>query len=97
MAGERILLVQLADIGDLVLATPAMAALREALPHAEIDLFASAQSIDIVPRHLLNKVIPFKKGHIARPAQCSRRQICAVSCPCGTATMARSCSSIISR
>ena len=47
MAVERILLVQLADIGDLVLATPAMASLREALPKAKIDLLAS----DTRPRY----------------------------------------------
>ena len=62
MANERILLVQLADIGDLVLATPAMAALREAKPDATIDLFASAHALPIVPPDLLNCCIPFEKG-----------------------------------
>jgi N-acetylglucosaminyldiphosphoundecaprenol N-acetyl-beta-D-mannosaminyltransferase len=35
---DTILLVQLADIGDLILATPALAALREARPEAHIGL-----------------------------------------------------------
>ncbi len=61
MASERILLVQLADIGDLVLATPAMAALREAKPKARIDLLAFAHALPIVPdglvdaQHALNR------------------------------------------
>ena len=62
MAEERILLVQLADIGDLVLATPAMAALREAKPGAVIDLFASARATPIVPGHLVDQIIPIEKG-----------------------------------
>ena len=45
MANERILLVQLADIGDLVLTTPAIAALREARPLARIDLLASERML----------------------------------------------------
>ncbi|MDE2820056.1 MAG: WecB/TagA/CpsF family glycosyltransferase [Chloroflexota bacterium] len=62
MTGERILLVQLADIGDLVLATPAMAALREAKPDSRIDLLASRHAIDIVPPGLINTVIAIDKG-----------------------------------
>ncbi len=62
MTEDRILLVQLADIGDLVLATPAMAALREAKPDARIDLFASRHAIDIIPPGMINTVIAFDKG-----------------------------------
>ena len=62
MAVERILLVQLADIGDLVLATPAMASLREALPKAKIDLLASDHALDIVPPLLVNSIISLDKG-----------------------------------
>lgn len=56
------MLVQLADIGDLVLATPAIAALREAKPDSRIDLLASRHAIDIVPPGLINTVIAFDKG-----------------------------------
>ena len=35
---ERYLIVQLADIGDLIVSTPALAALREAQPDAHIAL-----------------------------------------------------------
>ena len=60
MASGRILLVQLADIGDLVLATPAMAALRQAHPQAKIDLFASAHALECLPRDLVDRAIPFR-------------------------------------
>ncbi len=62
MTGDRILLVQLADIGDLVLATPAIAALREAKPSSRIDLLASSHAIKIVPPGLIDAGIPFHKG-----------------------------------
>lgn len=62
MAEERILLVQLADIGDLVLATPAMAALREAKPGAVIDLLASAHAAPIIPGNLVNRIVTIEKG-----------------------------------
>ncbi len=62
MTAERILLAQLADIGDLILATPAMAALRAAKPDAIIDLLASRQAIDIIPPGLLDSVITIDKG-----------------------------------
>ncbi len=62
MAIERILLVQLADIGDLVLTTPAIAALREAIPLAQIDLLASAHALPIVPDALVDRLIPFQRN-----------------------------------
>ena len=62
MADERILLVQLADIGDLVLATPAMAALRESKPQALIDLLTSDHALPIVPDGMVDRAIPFAKG-----------------------------------
>ncbi len=62
MANERFLLVQLADIGDLVLTTPAIAALREARPQASIDLFASEHTLPCLPDGLADRVFPFKGG-----------------------------------
>lgn len=62
MAENRFLLVQLADIGDLVLATPAIAALREAHPTAQIDLMASDHALPVIPDGLVDHVIPFEKG-----------------------------------
>ncbi len=62
MASERILLVQLADIGDLVLTTPAIAALREARPQASIDLIASEHALPVIPDGLVDSAIPFERG-----------------------------------
>jgi N-acetylglucosaminyldiphosphoundecaprenol N-acetyl-beta-D-mannosaminyltransferase len=62
MADHRFLLVQLADIGDLVSTTPAISALREAFPQAQIDLFASRHAISIMPPKLVNDIIIFEKG-----------------------------------
>ncbi len=44
----KILIVQIAGIGDLVLATPAIDALREAFPSARIDLLTSPRSTDLL-------------------------------------------------
>lgn len=44
----RILLVQLADIGDLILTTPALTALREARPDAHLTLLTSAHAAPIL-------------------------------------------------
>lgn len=62
MMDERILLVQLADIGDLVLTTPAIAALREAHPKAAIDLLAAAQALPILPDGLVNETFEFDRA-----------------------------------
>ncbi len=61
MADERYLLVQLADIGDLALTTPAIAALRAARPSARLELFASEPALPLMPEGLIDKAIPFKR------------------------------------
>ena len=68
MMSERILLLQLADIGDLVLTTPAIAALREAHPRATLDLIASEHALPCVPEGLVDTTIPFKSGDNASRA-----------------------------
>ena len=45
----NILLIQLKRIGDLILTTPAIAALREKFPHASISLVVSAAVKDLLP------------------------------------------------
>ncbi len=45
---ERILVVQLADIGDLIVSTPALTALREAKPNAYIALLTSSHTASVV-------------------------------------------------
>ena len=55
-------MAQLADIGDLVLTTPALAALREAYPRATIDLLAFEHALPIVPVGLIDAAIPLEGG-----------------------------------
>lgn len=76
---SRILVVQLADIGDLVLSTPALAALREAEPNAHIALLTSAHSAPVVQgANLVNELILFDKQQfngtkaLLRPANLRR-------------------------
>lgn len=59
---DRFLLVQLADIGDLILTTPAVAALREAYPNAHIALLTTAHSAPILNgTNLVDDVITFER------------------------------------
>ena len=45
----KILLLQLKRIGDLILTTPALAALRERLPEAQLTLVVSKDCADLLP------------------------------------------------
>lgn len=54
---ERILLVQLADIGNLILTTPALVALREARPDAHIALLAAQHAAPVVADGLVDERI----------------------------------------
>jgi exopolysaccharide biosynthesis WecB/TagA/CpsF family protein len=59
---EHFLIVQLADIGDLILSTPALAALREAYPEARITLLTSAQAKAVLDNtHLVDEIITFDR------------------------------------
>lgn len=58
---ERILLVQLADIGDLIITLPAIAALRQAQPSAHLTLLTTRQAAPIVDNDLVNDMILFDK------------------------------------
>jgi N-acetylglucosaminyldiphosphoundecaprenol N-acetyl-beta-D-mannosaminyltransferase len=61
---ERYLIVQLADIGDLIVSTPALAALREAKPDAHIALLTTAHTAPILNgTNLVDDIITFDKGH----------------------------------
>jgi heptosyltransferase-2 len=64
----RILVVQLADIGDLILSTPALAALREAHPTAHIAVLTTAHAAAILQNSgLADDVIPFDKHTFDSP------------------------------
>lgn len=54
---QRFLLTQLADIGDLVLTTPAIHALRTAHPEAHLTLLTTQHSAAILPDALVDEVI----------------------------------------
>src|SRR6184192_3333366 len=45
----KILLLQLKRIGDLILTTPAIAALRQSFPQAQLTLVVSQESADLLP------------------------------------------------
>lgn len=64
----RILIIQLADIGDLVLSTPALAALREAHPTVHLALLTTAHSAPIIHgTGLVDQVITFDKHTFDSP------------------------------
>ncbi len=59
---ERILIVQLGDIGDLILSTPALAALRQARPDAHIAVLAAAHATPVLQgTGLADAVIAFDR------------------------------------
>ncbi len=64
---RRFLIIQLADIGDLILSTPALAALRDAHPDAHLALLTTAHAAPVLPPGLVDEVIPFEKHTFDRP------------------------------
>jgi N-acetylglucosaminyldiphosphoundecaprenol N-acetyl-beta-D-mannosaminyltransferase len=64
---RRILCVQLADIGDLVLTTPALNKLRHDLPDAHITLLTTPHAAPILPDGLVDHVIRFRKHTFDNP------------------------------
>jgi heptosyltransferase-2 len=68
MSPARLLVVQLADIGDLVLSTPALAALRDAHPAAHIALLTTRHAAPIVQHtRLVDEVLTFDKHTFDSP------------------------------
>jgi ADP-heptose:LPS heptosyltransferase len=66
----HILVVKLATIGDLLLATPALRALRESYPHAQIDLLVTPSSAGILDDwEVINHVIVLDKYLFDYPKQ----------------------------
>lgn len=57
----RFLLVQLADMGDLILTTPAIAALRAAHPDAHITLLVAERAVAVMEPGLVDEVIHFER------------------------------------
>ncbi len=70
---NRILAVELADIGDLILTTPALAALRETYPSAQIDVLTTAHAAPILEgTGLATNFILFNKAAFDRPTDLLR-------------------------
>src|SRR5262245_10544270 len=66
----HILVVKLATIGDLLLTTPALRALRESYPQAQIDLLVTPSSAGILDEwEVINRVIVLDKYVFDSPKQ----------------------------
>ncbi len=66
---SRILIIQLADIGDLVLSLPAIGALRAALPDAHLTLLTTRHAAAIISdAGLVDAVLTFDKHAFDRPS-----------------------------
>ncbi len=71
---ERVLVVRLRSIGDTVLATPSLSALKRFLPHAKIDILLEdwvAPLLEGSP--LVDNVITMERGSVASRARVARR------------------------
>ena len=65
---DRILVVKLADLGDVLTATPAMRALRLAHPSAHIAALVTPKSAPLLEgTDLVDEIIPFDKAAFDRP------------------------------
>lgn len=63
MSRIRILAIRLRMIGDIILTTPALSALRQGFPNAEIDLLVAENFQPLVAEHpALDRLIPFRRG-----------------------------------
>lgn len=69
-APRRILVVKLADIGDVLLLTPALRALRERYPRARIDVLTTRNGQQALSRsHFHDEVLLFDKQRFDRPGK----------------------------
>lgn len=62
----RVLLVQLADVGDLILTTPALVAIRQALPNAHLALLTTQHSTAILETGLVDAVHTLSRAQLGR-------------------------------
>ncbi|HLI51822.1 MAG TPA: glycosyltransferase family 9 protein [Thermomicrobiaceae bacterium] len=66
---NRILIVKLADLGDAVLATPAINAVRKSYPAARVDLLTTPIGADVLAMcPAIDRLIAFPKSLFDRPA-----------------------------
>jgi predicted lipopolysaccharide heptosyltransferase III len=70
---RKILLVRLRSIGDTVLATPSISALKRFLPHVEVDLLVEDWVAPLLSNHPhLNKVVVLERGGFMTRARVAR-------------------------
>jgi heptosyltransferase-2 len=68
-APERVLVVMLADAGDLLLATPALRAVRSTYPRAHVVLLTKPSSCAVLAgQGFVDEVVPFDKHLFDRPS-----------------------------
>ena len=71
---ERVLVVRLRSIGDTVLATPSLFALKRFLPQAAIDILVEDWVAPVLESHpCIDSVITVRKGHAVSRALVARR------------------------
>jgi len=70
---RKVLVVRLRSIGDTVLATPSLNALRRFLPEAEIDILVEDWVAPVLSEHpAVNKIITMQRGSLAARARVAR-------------------------
>jgi heptosyltransferase-2 len=69
MTLDRILIVKLADIGDVLTATPALQALRQTFPAARLDLLTTPPAAAAVPPSLVDRVWTAPRSLVRSPGE----------------------------
>ncbi len=69
MTLDRILIVKLADIGDLLTSTPALYALRRTFPAARLDLLTTPPAAAAVQPRLVDRVLTAPRSLARRPGE----------------------------
>ncbi len=97
-ANAHILVVKLAGIGDLLLATPALRALRETYPQARIDLLVTPDSAGLLNGwEVIDHVIVLNKYLFDYPQQVLKNVLLRCGVNCAKAITTLCCYCIISR
>src|SRR2546427_11112566 len=66
-APERILVIKLRYVGDVLLATPVLSRLRESFPKAHLAMLVNPGTDDVVRDHpALDEVLVLERGNLAR-------------------------------
>jgi lipopolysaccharide heptosyltransferase II len=70
---RKVLIVRLRSIGDTVLATPSLAALKRFIPHAEVDILVEDWVAPVLNEHrCVSRVVKLERGSLAARARIAR-------------------------